>query len=191
MSVADKLRLLKAKIENNISACKERHVYTGNKVDVSDDILSIRDVPTGQVCTYLRRPCQAEFTGDYFTNQNANTVMGTGENPISYNSWLSPYFKIYDIEGNLLYELFLYTTGFESNWRETVIRFMGFQEKLIFEFYNFPTQSGTYTDKIEFTFPVADFQIKPNTITELVVDYSKVGYFELQLHRVLVRYVNP
>lgn len=183
MSLSEKLLLLKEKINNNISAVKKRHVYSGNKVDVSEDIMNIRSVPVGQVITGMRRPTAIEYTWLWHV-PSQNTILDNGEGIVwdGYAGGTTPR-KVYvnGIEiGNVYFQANdTLTFYFLTELCETIS--IGLENNTI-------TMSG---------YNHSDFIINENTLSEIYIK-TKVHYESIsttfgfpQIYSVLVRYINP
>ena len=177
MSIRDKIYLIGNKIKNNIDAVKERHVYSGNKIDVSADILKIQSKPKGQVITGLRHPTSLTTDGGWII-PSENTILKTGDGIVKYvtNEFALP----------------VYVNGEEIGRLPSVSYAL---PQTITYCINSPIATSIqigarYLSMTVSGFSYADFVPKNNAIMEILINV-KFSAGSAEFNSIYVRYINP
>lgn len=177
MSLVNKISLLIGKINNNIGAVKQRHTYSGNKVDVSQDILNIRSVPVGQVVSGIRRPTSLTTDGGWVI-PSENTILKTGDGVVKYvtNEFTLP----------------VYVNGEEIGRLPSVSYAL---PQTITYCINSPVATSiqigaTHLSMTVSGFSYADFVPKNNAIMEILINV-KFSAGSAEFNSIYVRYINP
>jgi len=186
MSVAEKLNIIKQKINNNINAVKTRHTYSGNSIDVSSDILNITGKPLGQCLTYLRRP--TETTGDNvgWTVPETNTVLGNGDSKIKFSAYYCDLSVL--IDNTIIGNIHIVPDSSNRNYQFYYCGALGNDVK-IGHTNSVPQQ--TFYGLTCSGYSYGDFTPKSNCVMEVIIDVTHTTNYYYEFNRILVRYINP